>query len=69
MDLSTFSDYVHLALTSNQKIETSAIFQLIERLMQEGDEEVKTAAATCFLENLQNMETPPQKWVPLLGPA
>lgn len=69
MDLSTLSDYVHQSILENNPIPLPEIFQLIERLMQEGDEEVKTAAATCFLENLQNMETPSASWVPLLGAA
>lgn len=69
MDLAVFSRYVHQSIVENNPIPLPEIFQLIERLMQEGDEEVKTAAATCFLENLQNRETPPASWVPLLGPA
>ncbi|MGV3525079.1 MAG: DUF7674 family protein [Candidatus Sericytochromatia bacterium] len=69
LDLATFAHYVHHSIRENEPIPLPAIFQLIECLLQEGDEEVKTAAATCFLENLQNKETPPALWVPLLGTA
>jgi hypothetical protein len=67
-DLSAFADYIDSQITSNQMIPLEPIFNLIEKLMIEGDEEVRTAVATCFLESLQNMNTPQDIWVPLLGP-
>ncbi len=46
------------------------VFQYAERCMN-ANEDVRTAAATCFLENLMN-RTPdqinPERFVPLLGP-
>lgn len=45
------------------------VFSLVERLMSEGNEEVKTATATCFLESLINRDAvPTSAYVPLLGP-
>lgn len=43
------------------------VFKLIEQFMDEGEQNIKNAVATCFLENLQNVGTPPEKWVQYLG--
>lgn len=66
---SVLSDYVHESIVNHHAIPMPELFQLIERLVCEGDEDVRTAATTCFLENLQNQKTPPAVWVPHLGPA
>lgn len=48
------------------------VFDVAERLMVEGDNEVKDAVATCFLENLLNVASAGRidasKFVDLLGP-
>lgn len=70
-DMATFSRYVASLLAANPKHPRApAIFALIERLMVEGNEEVQTAAATCFLENIQNRSPDPilpEAFVGLLG--
>lgn len=44
-------------------------FPVIEQFMSEGDEEVRTATATCFLESLVNRaDVPASAYVSLLGP-
>jgi hypothetical protein len=56
-DMAEFSHYIRdLILRKDNKNEEAIklAFILIERLMVEGTEEVQTAAATCFLENLIN---------------
>jgi hypothetical protein len=48
-----------------------AVFALMEQLLVDGTEEVRDAAATCFLENLHNRvpeKIDPQSFVPFLGP-
>ncbi len=66
---SVLADYIDQKIRDQQCCPLAEIFSLIEQLMLSGDENVKTAAATCFLENLQNQEAPPEVWVPLLGLA
>ncbi|MEM9538602.1 MAG: hypothetical protein AAGA60_03720 [Cyanobacteria bacterium P01_E01_bin.42] len=53
-DLTEFSDFVIMLLQNNKHSVLSKIFLIIENLMLRGDEEVKDAVATCFLENLLN---------------
>src|SRR4051812_34346248 len=64
-----FSHYIGNILASNASESLAAVFQFVERCMRES-EDVSTAAATCFLENLMN-RTPelidPRRFVPLLG--
>lgn len=67
-DFSEFSGFVHDAIVQGTVIDLPAIFVYIERCLVEGDDAVQAAASTCFLENLQNKETPPDAWVHLLGP-
>jgi hypothetical protein len=68
---SAFSHYVATVLMSNEpsRQELAAVFQYIEKRMHD-NEDIRTAAATCFLENLMN-RTPeridPKRFVPLLG--
>lgn len=64
---SAFSSFVHDAVTHGTHLDLRAIFDFIETCLAEGDDEVQAGASTCFLENLQNKETPPAAWVPLLG--
>jgi hypothetical protein len=56
-------------LSDEQK---SAIFGLVEQLVRNGDDEVGTAATTCFLENLQNYSSAGRinanHFAPFLGP-
>jgi hypothetical protein len=69
-EFSELSDFVIAKLHSGATEGLQVLFEAVERLMVEGDEEVKDAAATCFLENLMNA-TPdrisPAAFVPLLG--
>jgi hypothetical protein len=45
------------------------LFSLVELLMTEGNEDIKNAIATGFLEGLQHQrELEPKYWAPLLGP-
>lgn len=67
--MTAFSHYVYDLIAGGPREELQAIFAVAETLMVDGDEETQTAAATCFLENLQNREAPPEHWVHLLGPA
>jgi hypothetical protein len=70
-EFSELSDFVIAKLQSGATDGLRVLLETVERLMVEGDEEVKDAAATCFLENLMNA-TPdrisPAAVVPLLGP-
>lgn len=68
LDFGEFASFVHDAITEERRLDLPAIFDFIERCLAEGDDEVQAGASTCFLENLQNKETPPAAWVPLLGP-
>ena len=45
-----------------------ALFNLVERCLADGTEEVSNGAATCFLENLMNQATIGSLAVPFLGP-
>lgn len=48
--------------------QSAALFDLVERLLQEGDGSVKAAIATGFVEGLQHLqEFDPVLWQPLLG--
>lgn len=53
-DVSAFSHYVEELINENKSTLLGEIFNLAEYLMKEGDETVRTAIATCFLENLIN---------------
>jgi hypothetical protein len=54
-DMSAFSDYALSLLKSNKHDqEIKHIFIFIEQLVADGDQAVRDAAATCFLENLIN---------------
>jgi len=69
--LSEFSHLIVEQLEEKNVSNIPTVFALIERLLAEGSEEVKDAAATCFLENLHNRV--PEKiasnfFVPFLGP-
>ena len=72
-DMGAFTHYVCELLAAREppSAELRAIFEMIEDLMVRGDEEVKDAVATCFLENLQNSESAgrikAESFVPLLG--
>jgi hypothetical protein len=72
MDLGEFSHYTSKLLMRNKsqdQNELKEIFNYIEYLLQFGDDEVKNAAATCFLETISNQvpDIKPSNFVPLLG--
>ncbi len=54
IDMSHFSNYTKTLLTEGKDKNLREIFDLIENFMANGDEEIKSVTATCFLENLQN---------------
>lgn len=48
--------------------QSDALFCVIERLLAEGDDSVRTAVSTGFLEGLQHQQRlAPELWQPLLG--
>lgn len=53
-DMQAFSDYVIEQMQLNGPLDLTVVFDLIEQLIVNGDEAVKNAATTCFLENLIN---------------
>lgn len=71
-DMSAFSGYVLTLLENKANSEyLRSIFLFIEQLMVEGDDDVQTAAATCFLENIINStgweKIPASTFVEFLG--
>ena len=70
-DIADFSHFVNDLFSEQKSRELKTIFSMVERLLTEGDEEVQTAIATCFLENLMNRTgsagIQPAAIVPLLG--
>lgn len=68
LELSEFARFIHDSIVGDGTVDLLKAFNLIEELMTKGDDEMQDAAATCILENLQNYETPPKKWIYLLGP-
>jgi hypothetical protein len=69
-DIAALSEYVRECITEDRTQELPAIFALIEEFMTRGDEEVRDATATCFLENLLNItseEVPAESYIGLLG--
>ena len=67
-DMQVFGEYVIKALQESSPLDLSMVFNLIERLLVEGDTAVKDAAATCFLENLLNSAAAGQIDVHLFAP-
>jgi hypothetical protein len=71
-DVSAFSDYVADQINQGKRDNLKTIFDLTEELLTDGDQDVKTVAATCFLENLQNKASAnglySPDFVPFLGP-
>jgi len=54
-DMSKFSHYVARLIENGQTENLESIFKLVEDFIVNGDSDVQNAAATCFLENLQNI--------------
>lgn len=72
-DMSAISDYTINLLKNNQSShEIKNIFNFIEQLIIDGDQSVRDAATTCFLENLINATSWKRilasSFVHLLGP-
>lgn len=71
-DVTEFSHYVVELIATEQVDDLKKIFNLIEQLQVDGDIEVQTAIATCFLENLLNVASAgridTKKFVDFLGP-
>jgi len=70
-DVAAFSDYVGYQINQGKRDNLKTIFDLIEELLTDGDQDVKDAAATCFLENLINLASANKlfspDFVPFLG--
>jgi hypothetical protein len=65
-----FSHYIADRLRSGNMAGLHEVFEFVEGKMSDEDEEISTAAATCFLENLMNRtpdDVAPQAFIPLLG--
>lgn len=73
-EMAEFSSYVS-ELLIKEKFDSSKIneiFSYMEYLLVNGDEDVKDAVATCFLENIINKspeQIDPKRFVKYLGPA
>lgn len=67
-DFAEFSTFIHDAMRRHLSLDLPGVFTFIEQCLQDGDEAIKDAAATCFLENLQNQGSHSDQWVHLLGP-
>jgi hypothetical protein len=72
MDFAAFSWFAWEQIIQKQTDVLARIFELVEKLMREGEEEVKVAVSTCFLENILNRATDDVEasaiFLPLLGP-
>jgi hypothetical protein len=53
-DMAAFSHYVVDLISGDRLDGLDVIFNLVEQLLLEGDQELQDATATCFLENLLN---------------
>jgi hypothetical protein len=71
-DCAILADYISDLVAEGDDESLPGIFRLIEELIVQGDEDVRTAACTCVLENLLNRysagEIPAESFVHLLGP-
>lgn len=71
-DMAAFCSFTINQINKGQTQKLQMIFDLIEHLMVNGDQDVKNAVATCFLENLLNSVSSGKlsslTFVPLLGP-
>lgn len=70
-DFTSLGEFVMDEIAAGRLARLPALFEVVERLMREGTEEVQNAVATCFLENLLNStphRIPPESFVLLLGP-
>lgn len=71
-DIGEFGDYIIDQMRHEQWHQLPPIFNLVERLLVEGDDEVQTAVSTCLLDNLKTVSTvgafPMDKFIDLLGP-
>ena len=57
MDISEFSDYICEKLKNKEEAPFRELFQLIEKFIVDGNEVLRTAATTQFLENLINVSS------------
>lgn len=72
-EMSVFSEFVTDNLNAmDSSVDFKKVFLFIEKLMVEGDQDVKDVAATCFLENLINFDSwgtvKASSFIPYLGP-
>jgi hypothetical protein len=71
-DVAEFSRFASDLIIEGRIEDLREIFALIEELIVNGDEDVKDAIATCFVENLANwfVNNPShEQFIKLLGPA
>ena len=70
-DFSALGEFVMDEISAGRMAQMPELFELVERLMNQGTKDVQDAVATCFLENLLNStphRIPPESFVLLLGP-
>ena len=67
MIFASASHYVADQLFRGQVDAIAHVFEVVEKSLVEGTEDVKNAAATCFLENLANREIDVRLYAPMLG--
>ena len=66
--LSQLCSLVQERLVRGDYEQSAELFQLVERLLDEGDDSVKAAISTGFIEELQHQQrVEPALWQPLLG--
>ena len=71
LDIAEFAHFVSDLIKGRQTEDLPVIFDLIEELMVDGDKDVRTAVANCFLENISNLvpdNLPAERFIHLLGP-
>lgn len=73
IEMSEFSSFIADSLNNNDSnINFHEVFSFIENLIAQGEQEVKDAATTCFLENLLNYDSAGRikasSFIHLLGP-
>jgi len=70
IDMCEFAEYVVNSIQQEREIELDRVFQLVEYFIISGDEEVKNAVATGFLEYILNATSrriDPSSFVPFMG--
>ncbi len=67
LDMIEFAAYTNSLLKKGEKEETKLIFDLMEKMLEEGENAVRNAVLTGFLETVINPVTKETSYLPLLG--